>query len=1287
MGEITVIRRDGTTLCLKSQEPFIGVTSAKQITSLMGDDMVQLAIVSSAPLTFNIGDRIVVGGCNYAIRGKNVTEIYSDNCYKYDVTFYGVIYDLLKTLYRNCDSQGHSSRSSFDLTYDLKGFVQVIINNLNRDYPGLWVFDANNCPETEEKTLSFSNQNCLQVLQTLCQDEYKLDFVIEQDSGVNTIRIGTFGQVISPPAGNSFFEVGKGGGLYTLKESKVDDKSIISRLWVEGGSDNIRNDYRDYSDRLQLPYPKRLNYNEHVLKNGDVIEAGSQLIGISDENKRCLEDTRLMSVIGCIESVKTYDDIYPKRTGEVTAIDSEDICKFTDNTMDFDLNATDNDGNTLYLVDGTTAKITFITGLLAGQQFELKKSGGYDHDTKTFTILPFTDERNMTFPSPDSNAFRIAVGDKYKITDINMPQSYIDTAEEDLWYESIQDFADLTVPHVQYELAFGADYFINALPEDTDTAVFVVGDYVPIKNSNFGIESNVRVQKVTRNLLARHDYQLTVSDSTTTMSFLGEIIQDVIQHNIIIANNHLTDISRARLGWKTTEELKNMVYDTDGYFDMENIRPNSVSTNMLAVGAKSQQFILTGVVLEANYGGNANQFRATGGVLHHLAIDPEQMVQWNMSGGTFTLNDNGGFYVFAKCSKSGNTGLFIVTQTQYMAEPASDPNNYYFQVGIIGSYDSSIGFRDFVTTYGFTRINGNTITTGRINSSGGGDTYFDLDAGEIGGKIKFKAGTSGYNNISDKPDLSQYMKDTDGIIDIWYKSVAPTTSNVPASGWNTTELKKEHIGDLYRYSYNAPVDGEEGQTRASYKWYRWEKRSTIVRIDDQNQTVITYQWTEITDVPGWFANIVPSTLPATSQKMFSFITPVPPYNIGDIWLNGGVFMKARVAKGVHELFDVGDWDDAGIYDNTQTVIDGGIITSGRIQLASDDQHIVAGVTGEGTADTAIRFWAGATHAQRAQAPFRVQQNGKVIATNAEIEGKIKTNDAEISNAEITNAEITNSIIKGSMRSPFVVNDYGSTPASFDKNDNIIADAPVSLLWDVSQSGRRLIIAGDGNLSLPPSGKFYYVNGERLVRISFTNEVLQLVGLGTTESFDGWLVQRLGALKYQINGNKLQSFGSPLHVIMMGTVYQSNGSWTMAPSQPINHHYYTQTLSHPNTGYFKVSLPKGLFGLTLSGSDYSLVNEMAVLATAVGTDAIVSVESILYKASSDKVEITFATQRCWGEYYQTWENQNQQHVMTDEGVKAKRFDVPFSFIIIKQSRWKGFSDAVWWPEDISNLESN
>ena len=749
MGTLEIIRRNGEKVRLFSKEPFCTLKSAAQNSSLMGDDNVQLSIVSSELLNLGKGDKIIVEGEEYTIRTKVNREMLSDNHYVHDATFYGVMYELMKSLYRNTDANGKSSKSTFDLTYNIRDFVKVLIYNVSRDYPGLWAFDEANCPDTEPRTISFARNNCLQVLQMLCSDrEFDLEFLITQKDGVRTIHIGKFGAKVAPPGGNAFFEWGKGNGLYKLKEQKVDDKTIITRLWVEGGTTNIRSDYRDYSERLQLPFPVRLNKKEHKLWDGTIVPPQSEYIGISDDNKRYLEDGDLRDALGSDEDAVTYDNIFPKRTGTVTALVADDINSFIDDTMDFDLNEKDDKG-TKYLINEVSAKITFISGKLAGQQFELAQKGGYDHATKRFTLIPFTDNRGLTIPTTESEAYRITEGDTYKITDIHLPKSYEDDAEEDLWYAGYNEFKPRTQARAQYQLTFERSYFLNALPSDSETTVFHVGNYVPVKDERFGIEKNIRIQKVTKNLLVEHDYTLTLSD-ITAISPITQTVVDVGRHETIIENNRLRDLTKARRGWRTTEELRTMVYDTDGYFDPENIKPNSIDTNMLTVGSKSQQFVLIDVILQANVNGISNRFDASAGVLAHLTIDDEIIKHWNMAAGSFTLSSPKGYYVFAKCSKKSTDGIWYVTQEQLKVEPTEDPNNYYFQVGILGSVHSDDDFRDFTTTYGFTRINGNTITTGKIITSDK-ECYLDLDGN------KFRIGDSSSSidwNVTAKRQLT-----------------------------------------------------------------------------------------------------------------------------------------------------------------------------------------------------------------------------------------------------------------------------------------------------------------------------------------------------------------------------------------------------------------------------------------------------------------------------------------------------------------------------------------------------
>lgn len=799
MGQFTLIKRNGTRIPLNKRIPFCAVKTAQQSRSLMADDTVTLEVVSTFLIDFEKGDKIKIDSDWYTIRTTVDRTKNSEDQYNYSITLYGCIYDLMKVMFRDTDVNGRSTSLTFDLTYSIKDFVKVIIYNMNRDYPGEWVYDDKDCPETEPKTVSFSCQNCLQTLQNECKD-FDVDFQITTDKdGIHHIKIGKFGSVVTPPNGEKYFQWGRGHGLFTLMEGKVDDKAIITRMYGEGGTNNIPTAYRNYSERLQLPYPQRLNKHDHKLSDGTVVKAKTMQIGCTDDNKRYIEDAALSKKIGVEEDAIQNDDIYPRRTGKVTAL-GDDVYTFMDDTMDFDLKASNSNGTT-YLIDGTSAKITFITGRLAGREFELHD---YDHSAKKFILKPYKDARGLVFPTSNTTAFQIREGDQYKITDIIMPDSYIEDAEEDLWFYVYDKFLQAKQARAQYALTFSRSYFIENMPKDSDSCLFTPGDYVPIKDERFNLEKNIRIQKVERNLLLRHDYTLTISD-TATISIINQAVINVQKHDTILEANRLKDLTRAKYGWRTTEELRNMIYDPDGYFDTDNIKPNSIDTNMLTVGSKSQQFVLADVIMQANLGGDPNLFKATSGTLCHLSISDTDIRYWKIAALEATLSEAGGYYLFAKCSKKGDTGSWYITQEQLKFEPTSDPNNYYFQVGVLSSvYDAS--WRDFVTTYGFTRINGNTITTGKIVTSDG-YCYLDLDGN------KFR--------IGDKQSYIDYNVQQRGQITLHNVRLLSTSGDSSEIGVYRGEYNASYVyykGDevsytnngvtaTYRYIYSEPTKG------------------------------------------------------------------------------------------------------------------------------------------------------------------------------------------------------------------------------------------------------------------------------------------------------------------------------------------------------------------------------------------------------------------------------------------------------------------------------------------------
>lgn len=69
------------------------------------------------------------------------------------------------------------------------------------------------------------------------------------------------------------------------------------------------------------------------------------------------------------------------------------------------------------------------------------------------------------------------------------------------------------------------------------------------------------------------------------------------------------------------------------------------------------------------------------------------------------------------------------------------------------------------------------------------------------------------------------------------------------------------------------------------------------------------------------------------------------------------------------------------------------LISGLIELGNED-GVNAGLSGEGTNATDVRFWAGDKATNKATAPFRVLHDGSLFASNADIEGKVSAGSGD-----------------------------------------------------------------------------------------------------------------------------------------------------------------------------------------------------------------------------------------------------------------------------------------------------
>lgn len=784
-----------------------------------------------------MGDQIDVYGKTYTLNQLPGIKKTGNRSFEYTLTFEGVQYELIDVQFLLPDDTVLDS-----FTGDLEDFLGILIGNLTRVYPGKWVlgvFPAN----TEYKTLTYTEKNCLEVLQDLCE-QYSTEFEITQANGVRTLNIKT--------AGVNFpytFRYGRTGGLYELTRQNINSKNVVTRLYVYGGSSNLGDKYR-YT-RLCLPGKAK--------------------------NASYIEDTAAIAAYGLKENTKIFDDIRPERYGEVTAAGSA-YYAFKDATMNFDLNEKDSAGNTKWLIDGATAKVKFTTGNLAGYEFDIHK---YDHATKEIQVVPFTDENGMKFPSETSAAFQFGIGDKYFFTDINLPDAYKTDAENELLAEGNKAIAEYSQPQVQYGLSIDENFIRQFAGELTVVNLFAVGDYIPVEDEDIGVNKSVRITAFTRDLLREYKYNITLGDSVTKTT-ITRVIEDLQKIDNVIEINDLADPSKARRNWKASQEVLANVFDPEGHYYSEKIKPLSIETTMLAAGARSQQFVLQNTMFEPNYEGNPNTVKVVGGMLVHYTI-AETVKSWQLNTATFSNLVSGTvYYIYARCQKTGTAGNIVFDTVQRAVD--GDPTYYYFLIGSLSSVITDTNgnrpARLIALTYGATTINGRFITTGRIQSVDG-QTYFDLDAGEIGGNIKFVS--------------------TDGSI--------------------------KDVSDLE------------------------------AMIGDENKVYTTQ--------------------------------PTPPYKKGDIWVDGKVLRKCNVTRTTGD-YVAADWVEAVEYDNTQTVINGGIVTSGTVQLAGNDSTIKAGITGEGTSETSVRFWAGATKANRASAPFRVLQDGSMYASKGIFAGYLQT---------------------------------------------------------------------------------------------------------------------------------------------------------------------------------------------------------------------------------------------------------------------------------------------------------
>lgn len=151
-------------------------------------------------------------------------------------------------------------------------------------------------------------------------------------------------------------------------------------------------------------------------------------------------------------------------------------------------------------------------------------------------------------------------------------------------------------------------------------------------------------------------------------------------------------------------------------------------------------------------------------------------------------------------------------------------------------------------------------------------------------------------NIYD-PKIEDIQNQIDGKIDTYYYDYEPANSNHPASEWTTAYERQKHVGDLFFWK-------NKGFT------YRYMKVDT------------SYQWVRVKDADIVSAMETASKAQDTADgKRRNFITtPVPPYDVGDLWTQGdtGDLMRCQTARASGNYVS-SDWTKATKYTDDSAV--------------------------------------------------------------------------------------------------------------------------------------------------------------------------------------------------------------------------------------------------------------------------------------------------------------------------------------------------------------------------------
>ena len=766
-------------------------------------------VCSPTPIDWQVGDYVDYyrTGLRYRLFSipqatKNARKMSYGSAFVYEnVQLFSATKELEIALFRDLvpnDNGIHFSTAPDVSTFeDVAGVARRIQACMDDAFPNRWIIAVADVQDNDIRNLmaetrefSVSNGSCLSALEQIYNTWKNIGWSHTYDaySGKDIITIGA---TSVRTAGNTteVFAYGKRQGLSSIKKADANKDGFATRLYVYGSERNIQTRY----------------YNGLSIHNADSVDIRHLMIppkywgttdGLPDARKAYLQASdAIVSKYGLIPRTIYFDggeneEIYPSIKGmkaiELNALmiesgfgDSEYLPDPTEERIDKAVSASGwGDGSkedteefpdftmTIQQVGFNIAEqgkltaeghatISMVSGACAGREFKVKVFTYDRNDRPVLHLEKFWDDSvGMAYPN---NLYPINAGDEFVILDIPMPDFYITYAQEKLYKKGQQMLADYTKVSAFYEPS------IDPIMVEEKGARLREGMFMQIKDEDI-VDGSNNVDYVLIDTINIDEsgilptYNVTLREqkrSATTFSSLKEMIDDAKYENKAEFKKERRYVERR---FRTAQETMEMLQGAIEGFT-PGINPLTLQTMSVLVGSQSLQFAFIKSIDSTEkdtpafaFDPATKIFSVPESVLMHYTIGQNEILvshdkrtsfaKWEVNAfeGSPMLDAGKAYYLYVFAPFEGKADFFITDKARVF----KDEEGYNLLVGIINSEIE--GTRDFAPLYGFTEILPGQITTDVIRSADGG-TYFDLANNEIGGVIKFKAGSEGELNL------------------------------------------------------------------------------------------------------------------------------------------------------------------------------------------------------------------------------------------------------------------------------------------------------------------------------------------------------------------------------------------------------------------------------------------------------------------------------------------------------------------------------------------------------------